>query len=213
MVETGRITYRQAEELQRSRQTAEMSVLALFESTGVGGGGGDLESSTLNAVKLTPILTAMAVAVVHSNLGRDVDVDIDSLVDQLRAPAGRVFERLDSSEIPVKQRATLWATWSHSEITSAVASTVDDTAGLKKVWISRADANVRKLHAKLHGKTVPVDEDFWRWPHTGKRLRWPGDEEAPLDAVIGCRCISLLTWSTQNEVSDVVRRIVQHTSA
>lgn len=75
---------------------------------------------------------------------------------------------------------------------------------LKKVWITRRDARVRPLHRRLHGQSRLVKNDFWRWPATGERLGWPGDPRAPLNAIIGCRCVCLLTWSSETDVRKVV---------
>lgn len=76
---------------------------------------------------------------------------------------------------------------------------------LRKTWITRMDSRVRPLHRRLHGRTKIVGEDFWRWPVSGSRLRWPGDPEAPLDATVNCRCILWLSWSTPQLISQAVR--------
>lgn len=66
-------------------------------------------------------------------------------------------------------------------------------APLRKIWITRKDSRVRKLHRKLHGTAKDMDADFFRWPATGQRLRFPGDPMAPLDATINCRCVLVMS--------------------
>lgn len=72
---------------------------------------------------------------------------------------------------------------------------------LRKTWISRMDDRVRPLHLRLHGRTKRLSEDFWRWPHTGQVLGYPGDHRAPIEAWIGCRCIMVLHWTIDKDVT------------
>jgi len=60
-----------------------------------------------------------------------------------------------------------------------------------KLWISRGDPKVRKLHRKLHGKVRTLGSAFEEWP-SGQSLSYPGDPKAPLDATINCRCALFL---------------------
>lgn len=85
------------------------------------------------------------------------------------------------------------------------------TLRLRKTWITRMDSRVRPLHRRLHGRTKTVGEDFWRWPVSGMRLRWPGDPEAPADAVANCRCILWLSWSTPEMIAQAVRPLPDDT--
>jgi len=83
-----------------------------------------------------------------------------------------------------------------------------------KIWITRGDARVRALHRKLHGEMVEgFDNPFWRWP-TGKELKHPGDLDAPLDAVIGCRCVLMFvpTADLGPDVLDVFKPATLDTS-
>lgn len=79
------------------------------------------------------------------------------------------------------------------------------TLRLRKTWITRMDSRVRPLHRRLHGRTRKIGEDFWRWPVSGARLRWPGDPEAPIDATANCRCILWLSWSDPDQIAQAVR--------
>jgi hypothetical protein len=60
------------------------------------------------------------------------------------------------------------------------------------MWISRGDPKVRHLHRELHGRVRPPGTPFHIWTQTGQTLSYPGDPDAPLDAVINCRCALLL---------------------
>lgn len=218
----------QAAEAQQARFAAEMAILALFKATEEGGGGGDNEYSVLQAIQMAAILTALSTAIVIVSFRDRRDGSKSLLLSQPNheqigesalSDAQREFHALEASELNDKQRAVLWATWAYSRVADEIASAINgggiqhEFGGtkLKKIWISRSDGRVRPLHAKLHGKTVSADGDFWRWPHTGQRLRWPGDKDAPPDAVIGCRCVCLLSWAGQDAVSETIRRIVEHT--
>lgn len=222
-------TQQQAEKAQQARHTAELAVAGMFVSSDSGGGGGSNESSSLQMVKILGILSVLAARAISNSFesrGRDkslLDVrpDAEAVAEAVLRDAHANFMSLKHSDLPEEQKATLWATWAHSEVSNAIAEAVDDNflarpeyqnKSLRKVWISRSDARVRPLHARLHGKVVATSDDFWRWPETGQRLRWPGDKSAPLEAVIGCRCIALLTWADQESVSRTIRKIVEHTA-
>lgn len=220
----------QAEEAQRARYAAELAVLELFQSAGGGEGEGDSggDTSSLHASAIRAILTAIALAVISSSF-RIKPQDRSTAPEPLRSqdsvaettlPAAQsLFQELLSSELTSEQQAVLWATWAYSQVADNIATAINEVGPeefggktLRKVWISRSDARVRELHRKLHGKTIPSSSDFWRWPTTGQRLRWPGDSDAPLDATIGCRCVCLLTWADQKGVSSTIRTIVTNTS-
>jgi hypothetical protein len=223
----------QAEEAQQSRYAAERAILSLFSSPGVRngtGGSGENESSSLHAVRIIAILAALSGDVKRVSFRHPrnrykslllSDISNDEVSKAVLGDAQRAFNGLAASELSDEQAAVLWSTWAHSRVSDEIAQIVNggkvehEFSGsnrvLRKVWISRSDRKVRPLHAKLHGKTISTTEDFWRWPHTSQRLRWPGDKEAPLDATAGCRCVCLLTWANQDEVSSTIRRIVEHT--
>lgn len=220
----------QADEAQRARFAAEAAILSLFESVEDGGGGGENEPSILHTIKMAAILTALATAIILVSF-RDpqdrskslllIKPDSEQFSDAVLADAQREFYELLGSDLTDEQKAVLWATWAYSKTADEIATSIDrgdiphEFADLgrkiQKVWISRSDAKVRPLHVELHGKTVAADDDFWRWPLTGQRLRYPGDREAPPEATIGCRCVSLLTWAKQGVVSDTIRRITEST--
>jgi hypothetical protein len=223
----------QADEAQRSRHAAEVAILALFASveTGGGSGDGDDESSVVQGIKIAAILSLLSSAIVAASFRHPRDrtaglllvrPDHDQIAERSLPEAQRVFDDLIGSELSDEQKAVLWATWAYSKTAREIADAINSGEiphlftekglVLKKVWISRSDGRVRPLHAKLHGKTVPSSDDFWRWPHTGQRLRWPGDREAPPEATIGCRCVCLLSWASQDEVSTTIKRIIEHTN-
>lgn len=208
----------QADEAQRARHAAEMVILSLFRSVETGGGGGEEDTSVLQGLKITAILATLSSAIVAASFrGALVSKpDNDEVASVLLDDAQRAFDELMGSDLSDEQRAVLWATWAYSRVAETIAAAVDEDylappdilqsgAKLKKVWISRSDVRVRPLHARLHGKTVPVEADFWRWPVTGHRLRWPGDRDAPPEATIGCRCVCLLSWASQSDTSESIQ--------
>lgn len=223
---------KQAAEAQQARYAAETAVLALFLSAepGEGSGDGDGNLSSLHAIKIAAVLSTLSAAIVLTSFRHPRDKtrslllekpDHEQISEEVLPDAQRVFNDLLRSELTDEQKAVLWATWAYSRTADEIAKAItsgkiphefeDQRSQLRKVWISRTDGRVRKLHAKLHGKTVASDGDFWRWPLTGERLRWPGDREAPADATIGCRCVCLLSWANQDEVSTTIRKISEHT--
>lgn len=225
-------TQQQASEAQQARYAAEVAILALLTSVESGGGEGDGEDdvSALHGVKIAAILTALSTAIVFSSFRHPHDrsrsmlsgkPDHEEIGGRVLPEARRVFKDLTQSELTDEQCAVLWATWAYSEVAGGIADAVnsgeiphqfaEQGLVLRKIWVSRSDGRVRPLHAKLHGMTIPSSDDFWRWPHSGERLRWPGDQEAPADATIGCRCVVLLTWANQDGVSSTIRKIIEYT--
>lgn len=214
-------SHQQADEAQQARYAAELAILPLFEGEGQGAGSGEDEESALHALRVAAILAALSNAISHASFRDQAGVDHKQVSRSVEKAALREYRSLADADLSDRQKAVLWGTWAYSEVANEISAAVnrgefpseyaDQGLKLKKVWISRSDRRVRPLHLKLHGKTVSVDGDFWRWPGTGQRLRWPGDRAAPPEATIGCRCVCLLTWSSQDEVSDTIRRIVEHT--
>lgn len=224
-------THQQAEEAQQARYASELALLALLASSESGGGAGEDEISTLEKVKLAGILMSLAASVIHTSFSksrtahhRDLNNHVvnnikpRTVAESVLPEAERLYRDISKAKIADENAALSWATWAYSRVAEEVAKTIDkegflsSTQALHKVWITRSDRRVRPLHVSLHGKTVHVSDDFWRWPHTGQRLRWPGDKDAPAEATIGCRCVVILTWADQEAVSTTIRKIVEHTS-
>lgn len=217
MPDTPPPTQQQADEAQQARYAAEVAVLALFVSVGGGGGEGEEEESSLHGFKIAAIVALLSAGIISASFRipqQESAAENEVIAERVVEDAQNVFQELSGSELTDEQAAVLWATWAYSRTADEIAEAFSgEVAGktLKKVWISRSDAKVRALHAKLHGRTIPTSEDFWRWPDTGQRLRWPGDLEAPTDATIGCRCVCLLTWADENDVSTTIRKIIAET--
>lgn len=220
----------QAAEAQQARYAAEAAILGLFIAVESGGGDGDDDSSSLHAIEIALILKALSGEITYTSFRHPNDrtlsllsakPDHEQVAERVLPEVLKVFKSLVESELNDEQRAVVWATWAYSKTADVIAEDLDSgkiphqfsDQGLKlrKIWISRSDAKVRPLHAKLHGKTIPSSDDFWRWPHSGERLRWPGDQEAPAEATIGCRCVCLLSWATQGEVSETIKKITERT--
>lgn len=219
----------QASEAQQARHAAEQAILGLFKSVEAGEGGGEDDESTLHSLRIAAILALLSTAIVFTsfrhpkNRRRSLLLNEpahEEIAERVLGDAQSVFNGLAASELTDAQKAVVWATWAYSRTAEEIADAVDSGKiphefsgqglGVKKVWISRSDGKVRPLHAKLHGKTISSTSDFWRWPHTGQRLRWPGDREAPPEATIGCRCVCLLSWASQESVSDHIKKIVDY---
>jgi len=221
-----------ADEAQQARHKAETAILGLFTAVKLGEGNSEGDDfSVLHEIKIAAILTALSVAVIFTSFRHPRDraksllaekPDHEKISESVLTDAQRVFKDLSASDLTDEQKAVLWATWAYSRTADEIAEAINSGAishefadhgrKLKKVWISRSDGRVRPLHSKLHGRIVPTADDFWRWPHTGERLRWPGDRDAPAEATIGCRCVCLLSWSDQESVSKTIRKIVERTA-
>lgn len=217
----------QANEAQQARFVAENAILNLFKSVSLGGGGGDDDNSSLYALRITTILVVLSTAIVFSSFRYPQDRSKSLLLsdpphnnvaDDLLNEAQKVFKGLVGSELTNEQRAGLWATWAYSRAAESIAEAINSEKithqfteqglKIKKVWISRSDKRVRPLHAKLHGTIVPSSNDFWRWPNTGQQLRWPGDQNAPPETTIGCRCVCLLSWASQDDVTKTIQNFI-----
>lgn len=219
----------QANAAQSARYAAENAALALFNSTEVGQGSGEDEHSVLQSIKVAAILATLSSAIIIASFSSPdrtksallIQPDHEQFADAVLPDAQKSFDALLDADLDNKQKAVIWSTWAYSRVADEIARAInrgdipheyaDGNQTLKKVWISRSDARVRPLHLKLHGRAVGVDTDFWRWPATGQRLRWPGDKEAPPEATYGCRCVCLLSWASQDEVSEMIHQIVEHT--
>ncbi|MET3648034.1 phage minor head protein [Phyllobacterium ifriqiyense] len=57
---------------------------------------------------------------------------------------------------------------------------------VQKIWRSAADGRVRHTHRVLNGQAVGFDAAFQSV--SGARLRFPGDPDAPVNEISGCRC-------------------------
>lgn len=55
-----------------------------------------------------------------------------------------------------------------------------------KKWHSAGDNRVRHTHRVLNGKSVGIDKSFQS--PSGALLRYPGDRQAPISEISGCRC-------------------------
>ena len=107
-----------------------------------------------------------------------------------------------------------------SEVMPTLAPELADSTGLSdplgegwtKIWISRSDSRVRPLHRKLHGTAVPTDKSFWKWPLSGKQLRYPGDPAAPIGERINCRCFMWHVPATV-ELSEITEALAPEDTA
>ncbi|MHC1549399.1 phage minor head protein [Phyllobacterium sp. K27] len=57
---------------------------------------------------------------------------------------------------------------------------------VQKIWRSAADGRVRHTHRVLNGQAISFEAAFQSV--SGARLRFPGDPDAPINEISGCRC-------------------------
>ena len=208
------------------RNAAEIAALGLFVSTAemtaydlrlmeqiVDDLVNALTSTTLGAVgsiikgsTIATIAKAAVDAVTEGQMAELEDIVIGIRKANAAAPAR------DPGELSLaRQGARNFATQAYAFAVEHVGKHLPTFEGtgltLKKTWVSQGDSRVRALHRRLHGRTTPIEGDFWRWPGTGQRLRFPGDPLAPPDATIGCRCLCWLSWSKPGELSKAVRTL------
>jgi len=87
------------------------------------------------------------------------------------------------------------ATIARTETHNAALAAIEATANYRRIpvrnktWWTAADDKVRPAHAAVHGVTVPWSEPF---DVDGFPMMRPGDEGAPPELVINCRCSLLL---------------------
>jgi SPP1 gp7 family putative phage head morphogenesis protein len=82
-----------------------------------------------------------------------------------------------------------------TETHNAALAAIFETARYRRIpvrnkqWWTVGDDKVRPAHAAVHGVTVPFNEPF---NVGGYAMQRPGDESAPAELVINCRCSLLL---------------------
>jgi hypothetical protein len=62
-----------------------------------------------------------------------------------------------------------------------------DPNNMERIWNTAADERVRGSHRPMNGQERGIDEPFESG--LGNQLRYPGDENAPAEEVINCRCV------------------------
>jgi hypothetical protein len=148
-----------------------------------------------------------------SGVGAPPIEDLIQTVRRIRQ-SNRKAPARDPGELSLaREAARNFATWAYGRAIETVAPALPKPVWLatnltlKKTWVTQGDSRVRPLHRRLHARTRNWDQDFWRWPVSGQRLRYPGDPDAPLDAVLGCRCLCWLSWSRGDQLSKAIRQL------
>ena len=96
-----------------------------------------------------------------------------------------------ASELSKGRAATIARTETHN----AALAAIFETATYRRIpvrtkqWWAVMDEKTRPAHAAAHGQTVPFGQPFNVGGYTMDR---PGDESAPAELVINCRCSLLL---------------------
>lgn len=108
---------------------------------------------------------------------------IDSLVDRYRrrliSYRSRVIAQTEALRGTNSARDAVFA--------AGVADGLFAREDLVRTWFTASDERVRSSHVFMHGQERGQDEPFLSG--LGNSLRYPGDENAPAEDVINCRCI------------------------
>ncbi len=110
-------------------------------------------------------------------------------VDQIDGIVGRYSDRmLDLRGEMIARTETMMsiAESRHSAMMAQIESGKLAADEVSKIWRSARDNRVRHTHRILNGKSVPLDGVFQSV--SGAMLRFPGDPQAPVSEVSGCRC-------------------------
>jgi HK97 family phage portal protein len=84
-------------------------------------------------------------------------------------------------------RASMIAVTETTRASNAGVVTTLETSEVKtKMWVTQLDGRVRDAHKDAHGQVVDVGEKF---SVGGYKMRYPGDEDAPADLTVRCRCV------------------------
>lgn len=134
---------------------------------------------------------------IGEQVARAVEMDVLQHVRQLR--------KAEDQTVAATSLATSVYGMVAQELAEQVPTPVGVDTKLRKTWLSVGDQRVRDLHRRLHGRTRLNQSDFWRWPVTGQRLRFPGDPEAPIEATARCRCVLLLSWATDEQLKQLIK--------
>lgn len=207
-------------EAEQTRDTAEQLALALLAGSAAGGQAPDEDEESLLLKAFVAHIIAGLWRSLFGSKRPTFDEPIPTVDEMAEAvyddaePVLRPFiKRLrESIDTPaeLKTAAATLATAAYNAIAEMFAKdhlpipAGLDRESIRKTWVTRADRRVRPLHRKLHGKTKPLNADFWRWPATGQQLGFPGDLRAPLDATIGCRCLLLISWGTEGMIAPML---------
>lgn len=61
--------------------------------------------------------------------------------------------------------------------------------GSRKKWVARMDGKTRPAHRDLNGQTTELAAPFRSGPYA---LYYPGDESAPIELWVRCRCVLVI---------------------
>lgn len=158
-------------------------------------------------------------------IDRRTDQIVEGSLDDAGAHYDTVFKRIRRDDPRAAPHASATAARSALRLDDAWAAAAARTAATKLaaetaidmqpdvesftgephhlMWISRGDPKVRKLHRSLHGRVRPPGTPFHTWPD-GATLNYPGDQTAPIDSWINCRCALMLVPAKDAEHAEEV---------
>jgi HK97 family phage portal protein len=157
-------------------------------------GGISLPMSDPRIVRALETQKIKVVEGVHSTVAKRVKNTLDK---ELGQPSSfvemrqRIEEVLPELEGSLKQvfadktgRAGVIARTEITKATNTARELQMREEGVEQVqWISERDDDVRETHQELDGQIRPLGEDF------KPQLAYPGDDRAPAEEVINCRCL------------------------
>lgn len=144
-------------------------------------------AATAPADELPPYVFAGRIGEMADTTRRDIADSLQasydgglSVIDASKALTSKVSE-LSSSRATMISHTELIGASNAASLGMATASGVATT----KTWLATNDSHTRPDHADADGQTVPIADAF---DVGGHPMQHPGDQSAPAEEVINCRC-------------------------
>lgn len=131
---------------------------------------------------ILPVAESVYTDIYRDESGADAP---DNSFDDLK---GMLAKALSFTEKPQKHTPEVVARFvTLAAVNGATAAAAhDDETDLDLEWVTMHDSHVRASHRAADGQTRKMGEPF----HIGDaELDFPGDPNAPLDEIMGCRCV------------------------
>lgn len=108
---------------------------------------------------------------------------VDDLIDRIRSVTGMSYNQAKRVAQTERTRVQGQARY---EAIKELNRTLGHRRKYRKEWIARADDKTRDTHDELSGTVQYADRYFVT--SSGARLMYPGDQNAPAEEIINCRC-------------------------
>lgn len=109
--------------------------------------------------------------------------DVPSIADRIQD----VFSEASDSRATTIARTEVISAYNGSN--SLIANSLPDEVVNGKEWLAEVDNKTRETHVEADGQQVAKADDF---TVGGYDMRYPGDENAPGEETINCRCTTVL---------------------